>query len=318
MDNNAPAWHDFSWDYRAARVLHIANKIDVFTKLSNNEMTLEELCKKCRTKSDMTERLLIACTAMGLLDKRENRYKNTELSKTYLVKGQKLYQGNIIAHSATVWNFWNNLEDEIRLESAPKVREVDEHKDFIMGMHNIAVAGRADAFINNIDLAGRKRLFDVGGGPGTYSIAACRRYPRLEAVVFDIPETIAIAKEVIASEGMQDRVSTRAGNWDTDAFGDNNDVVLFSNILHGPASKAEMKLRKAYDSMVDGGLLLVQDFLLNDEKTGPLIPALFNIMVGAYSICELLSIVKETGFVNATVVVISEEIGSTWITAERP
>ncbi|NIP28062.1 MAG: hypothetical protein GWN67_14620 [Phycisphaerae bacterium] len=318
MDNNATAWHDFSWDYRAARVLQIANKIDVFTTLSNKEMSLEELCQQLHTKPDMTERLLIACTAMGLLDKSENRYKNTELSKTYLVRGQQLYQGNIIAHSATVWNFWNNLEDEIRLESAPKVNEADEHKDFIMGMHNIAVAGRADAFIDNIDLSGRRRLFDVGGGPGTYSMAACRRYPRLEAVVFDIPETIAIAKEVIAREGMQERVSTRAGNWDTDAFGENNDVVLLSNILHGPGSKAEMKLKKAYDSMVDGGLLLVQDFLLNDEKTGPLIPALFNIMVGAYSSRELLSIVKEAGFVNAAVVVSSQEIGFSWMTAERP
>ncbi|NIR07513.1 MAG: SAM-dependent methyltransferase, partial [Candidatus Aminicenantes bacterium] len=93
---------------------------------------------------------------------------------------------------------------------------------------NIAVAGRADAFIENIDLSGRKKLLDVGGGPGTYSIAACRRFPKLKAVVFDLPETIAIANEVIAGEGMQDRVTTRAGNWETDTFGKDNDVVLFS------------------------------------------------------------------------------------------
>jgi hypothetical protein len=79
-----------------------------------------------------------------------------------------------------------------------------------------------------------------------------------------------------------------------------------------------MKLRKAYDSMVQGGLLVVQDFLLNDEKTGPLIPALFNIMVGTYSCCELLSIIKEAGFVHPTTVFNSQEIGFTWITAEKP
>ena len=94
--------------------------------------------------------------------------------------------------------------------------------------------------------------------------------------------------------------------------------MLLSNVLHGPGSKAEMKLKKAYDSMVDGGLLVVQDFLLNDEKTGPLIPALFNVMVGTYSRRELLSMIKETGFTNATVVVSSQEIGFTWITAEKP
>ena len=117
---------------------------------------------------------------------------------------------------------------------------------------------------------------------------------------------------------MQDRVTTRAGNWETDTFGEDNDVVLLSNILHGPRSKAEMKLKKAYDSMESGGLLLVQDFLLNDEKTSPLIPALFNVMVGAYSRCELLSLIKAAGFVHDKIVVSSQEIGFTWITAEKP
>ena len=317
--NDKVTWlYDVSWGYRAARVLHVANEIDLFTTLSDKEMTLEEICQSCQTKPDMTGKLLIACTAMGLLEKGVSRYKNTELSNTYLVRGQELYQGDIIAHSGTVCNFWNSLEDEVRIKAGPEKKPEDEHRNFIMGMHNITVAGRADVFINNIDLAGRRKLFDLGGGPGTYSIAACRRYPDLEAVVFDLPETISITKEVIAREGMQDRVSTQEGNWDTDAFGEGNDVVLLSNVLHGSGSKAEIKLKKAYDSMVNGGLLLVQDFLLNDEKTGPLIPALFNIMVGAYSNRELLSIVKEAGFVNAVVVVSSQEIGFTWITAKKP
>jgi len=318
MDNKTTTWHDFSWDYRAARVLQIANKIDIFTTLSDKEMSSEQLCQRCHTKPDMTEKLLVACTAMGLLQKRGHRYSNTELAKTYLVRGQKLYQGNIIAHSSATWNFWNNLADEILLEPAPRDKEADKHRNFIMGMHNIAVAGRAEAFTDHIDLSGRKNLFDVGGGPGTYAIAACRRFPKLKAVVFDLPETIAIAKEVIAAEGMQGRVTTQAGNWETDAFNEDNDVVLLSNVLHGPDSKAEIKLKKAYDSMVDGGLLMMQDFLLNDEKTGPLIPALFNIMVGAYSRCELLSLIEDAGFVHAKVVASSQEIGFTWITAEKP
>lgn len=319
MDDKDKTWHDFSWDYRASRVLQIAaNRIDIFTTLSDKEMSSEQLAQRCRTKPGLTERLLIACTAMGLLSRHENRYRNTELSKIYLVRGQRLYQGDIIAHSAATWNFWNNLADEILLEPAPGDKEGQEHRNFIMGMHNIAVAGRTDVFIENIDLSERTKLLDVGGGPGTYSIAACMRYPKLKAVVFDLPETVAIAKEIIAAEGMQAKVTTQAGNWETDSFGEDNDVVLLSNILHGSGSKAEMKLKKAYDSMVDGGLLLVQDFLLNDEKTGPLIPALFNVMVGAYSRRELLSIIKEAGFVHDKVVVNSEEIGFTWITAEKP
>ena len=152
MDNKVKTWRDFSWDYRAARVLQIANKIDIFTTLSNKKMSSGQLAQKCRTKPDLTERLLIACAAMGLLNKRGNRYSNTELSKTYLVRGQKLYQGDIIAHSSATWNFWNSLADEIWQEPAPGDKKADVHRNFIMGMHNIAVAGRADVFIKNINL----------------------------------------------------------------------------------------------------------------------------------------------------------------------
>lgn len=136
--------------------------------------------------------------------------------------------------------------------------------------------------------------------------------------MFDRPETISIVREVIAKEGMQDRVSVKEGDWDSETFGSNNDVVLLSNVLHGAGSKAEMKLNKAYDSMADGGLLVIQEFLLDDQKTGPLLPALFNIMVGAYSRADLVYEVEKSGFIEPEMVSVSEKLGCCWITAKKP
>jgi hypothetical protein len=78
-----------------------------------------------------------------------------------------------------------------------------------------------------------------------------------------------------------------------------------------------VKLKKAFESMVSGGLLTIQEFALNDDKTGPEIPALFNVMVGAYSKAELVDEITKAGFVNPQVVTESEEIGCTWITASK-
>jgi hypothetical protein len=78
-----------------------------------------------------------------------------------------------------------------------------------------------------------------------------------------------------------------------------------------------MKLKKAYDSMADGGLVVIQEFLLNDKKTGPLVSALFNVMVGAYSKTELISVVESAGFTNAELVASSEQLGSNWVTARK-
>ncbi|MFQ6039538.1 MAG: methyltransferase, partial [Candidatus Poribacteria bacterium] len=317
MKNNDINLEYLTWGYRASRVLQVANNLDIFTVLSEGEMSVGEVSERCYTKRDMTEKLLIACTAMGLLEKEDEKYANSEFADTYLVRGRKLYQGDIIAHSASVWNFWHRLEDEIRLENAPKDDKPNGHRNFIMAMHNIAISGRAKMLADNVDLSGRKKLFDVGGGPGTYSITLCQRYPQLKAVVFDLPDTIAITREVIAKEGMEDRVSVKEGSWDTETFGDGNDVALLSNVLHGSGSKAEMKLKKAYDSMTDDGLLIIQDFVLNDDKTGPLTPALFNIMVGAYSRPELFAVIKSAGFVRPKIIVSSKEHGSTVITAVK-
>jgi len=280
-------------------------------------MSAAQIARRCRTKPDLTKKLLTACTAMGLLEKRGEGYANTELSKTYLVRASPLYQGDIIAHNAFTRSFWNSLDDEIRLKPSAEHEKPNQHRNFIMGMHNVAVAVRAKLFLDVVELSGRERLFDVGGGPGTYSIAACKRYRQLSAVVFDLPETVEIAKEVITAAGMQERVNVRAGSWETDDFGCGNDVVLLSDVIHGPASNAEMKLQKAYDSMVDGGLLVVQEFLLNDEGTGPLAAAFFDMMVGAFSEGELLCLIRQAKFLKPRVVHHNERIGSAWITAHK-
>jgi ADP-ribose pyrophosphatase YjhB (NUDIX family) len=311
---NVQSLNDLSWGYRSACVLQTAVIIGLFEVLSEKPTGLGEICRRCGTKPDMTEKLVIACTALGLIEKEGSLYRNSELSQTYLVCRAKLYQGNMIAHSANAGAFWANLSDNIFDEGVEKPQR-NAHRDFILGMHNITMAGRGKIFLDNIDLSGRQKLLDVGGGPGTYSIMACRHYPQLTAVVFDLPETISITKEIITKQGMQEHVSVQEGNWETDEFGRGYDVVLMSNILHGAASRAEMKLAKAHKSMDEGGLLVVQEFLLNNDKSGPLVPALFNVMVGAYSEEELLFLIENAGFIGPKVVTIDEGWGCGWIIA---
>jgi hypothetical protein len=309
---------ELSWAYRAARVLHIANRLDVFSVLSNGAITAEQLAEKCDTKAETLEKLIIACTAMGLVTKDGDRYANTKMADECLAKGAPLYQGDIIAHSAEVWDYWSEMEDEICGKRSEKQAEAENHEYFIRGMWNIAAGGRGQLFVDSIDLSGCEKLFDVGGGPGCYSILACKKYPGLKAVVFDLPETIKIAREMIEKEGLEDRISVVEGDWDKEEFGQDNGAVLFSNVLHGPGSNAGVKLKKAYESMVPSGLLIVQEFLLDDEKSGPLVSALFNMMVGSYSYSELEDVISSAGFLNCELAGVSEELGSSWVTARKP
>jgi hypothetical protein len=315
-DNND--LNELVWSFRASRLLQVVTKLDLFTQLAENPLPLEEIVRLCSTKPDLMEKVLIACLALGLLDRRGGLYHNTAFSDTYMVRGRDLYQGDIIAHSASTWEFWNTLEDELRCEKAPPLSPEQQHRNFILGMRNIARAGRLQVILDKIDLSSRRQLFDLGGGPGAYSIAFCKKFPQLKAILFDLPETIAIAKEVITEAGMQELIALQSGSWDADEFGSDTDVFLSSTVMHGPSNQADMKLAKAYRSMTSGALLLIQEFLLNDDKTGPLIPALFNIMVGAFSRSELFAVIEQAGFVNPRIIAESEDCSATWIAAEKP
>jgi len=317
MEDQAIRLNDYSWAYRGARVLHLANRLGLFTAIADRDVSLDRICNLLKTKPEFTQKLLIALCSMDLLEKIGDRYTNSQISDTYLVKGKPFYQGDMIAHSDYIRRYWENLENQIYIDPPADITEDEGHRHFIMAMDNIASTGRVELFLESIDLTGRKNLLDVGGGPGSYSIAACRKYPQLKATVFDLPATTEIATKVVARDEMQDRVTVCPGDWDTDDFGEGFDVIMFSNVLHGPAGNAPMKLAKARAAIEVGGLLVVQEFILNDEKTGPQAPALFNVMVGAYSNKEIIDVITHAGFTDVKVTGQSEKLAATWITAKK-
>jgi len=313
-----------SWIYRASRVVQAASGAGVFERLAQGPATAADVARDKGLDAGMLDRVLIACAAMGLVARQGPAWRLTPKAEATLVPGAPCYQGSTLAHSAGVWGFWNDLPHVLRGEGGASAfaaegesRGIRSHRDFILAMHNMAMAGRAAEVADRVDLRGRRTLLDVGGGPGSYAMALCERNPGLAATVMDLPETVAIAREVIAGLGMADRVRAEVGDWNQPAYGSGYDAVLLGNILHGPASQAEMKLAKARRALADGGLLIVQDFLLNAEKTGPLTPALFNVMIGAFSVPELVDRVRAAGFRDIRHEDLPPAQGTTLLTAAK-
>jgi SAM-dependent methyltransferase len=315
MDEGARYLNDLTWAYRASRTLQVACLLKIFTHLADEPADARELAGRCKAPAEKLEKLMIACCGIDLLHKEKGIYRNTELSDIYLVEGRPLYQGHIILHALNVWDVWTELPSQLLNDPAAALGSQQEN--FILGMHNLTMGGRGELFLKAADLSGRRQLLDLGGGPGTYSVLACQNYPELRSTLLDLPETIAIAKPLIEKARLLDRITLREGSWDDDDYGGGFDAVLMSNILHGPESGAAAKLKKAYKAMAPGGLLIIQEFLLDDTKTGPAVPALFNVMVGAYSRPELLAVLQEAGFAEMQITVRDDSIGSTWLTAAK-
>ena len=311
------------WQFRVSRVLLTAHQLGMFEAL-RQPRTAEEVSGQCSTHLGMTEKLLTACCALGVVRRDAGRFVLTQLACDTLLPESPRYLGGILDHGESLWWFWTGLPDVARTGrrgAGPRPPESfvsHWHEHWIWAMHGSAANGVGQWLARQLDLSGLNLLLDAGGGPGTYSIALCQRFPNLRAVIWDLPQTIAIAEQVIERFGMGNRITVQAGDWNSDDFGEGYDCVLMSNILHGRGSQAEMKLAKAIRALVPGGLLVVQDFLLNDDKSGPLSAALFNLMVGTYTMNELLDLIRSVGFVDVSLVAHDPQRGSGIVTAMSP
>lgn len=314
---------ELQWQFRASRALMTAHRLEIFESLREPK-TASEVAAYCGTDVTMTEKLLIACCALGTLRNDGDHFSLTKLAEDVLLQESSRYMGGVFDHGESLWKASTELPEIVRTGNRRPARKRRGkagsrwHDDWIWAMHGIASNGPGQWLAKQVDLGDRKLLLDVGGGPGTYSIVLCQRFSELRAVVWDVPETTAITRQVIERFDMRDRIAVVEGDWSRDEFGEGYDCLLMSNILHGPDSQAEMKLRKAMRALVPGGLFLAHDFLLDNDKNGPLPAALFNLMVGAYSVGEMIDVISSAGFTGASMVAYDEHRGSGIITAVCP
>jgi SAM-dependent methyltransferase len=293
--------------YWSTCTLHAGVKLNLFTPLSSASLTAEELAGQINCDSRGLSMLLDALAALDLLTKDGAQYTATEFSARYLNRASEEYLGHIIMHHHHLVSGWARLDEAVRT-GAP-VRERISHQDeesaresFLMGMFNLAMQ-IAPVIVPQIDLSGRKRLLDLGGGPGTYAIHFCQNNPELSAVICDLPTTREFAEKTVARFGLSERISFEARDFETEEVPTGFDVVWLSHILHGmgPESCAKL-LRKAAAALNAGGMIMVQEFILNDSKDAPVFPALFslNMLIGtpggqSYSEGEIVAMLNNAG-----------------------
>jgi cyclopropane fatty-acyl-phospholipid synthase-like methyltransferase len=146
-----------------------------------------------------------------------------------------------------------------------------------MAMHSRAL-GIGRAVVPLLDLAGRRRALDVGGGPGTYSVLIAEAHPGLECVVLDLPPVTAIATELIETAGLTGRVQTLAGDYHVTAFPLGVDAVLFFGVLHQENPDAiRGLLRRAHEALAPGGIVYVLDMMTDASRAHPKFSALFSV-----------------------------------------
>ncbi len=136
----------------------------------------------------------------------------------------------------------------------------------MQGQHNRAAAGQASHLVQNVNLNGRHKLLDLGGGAASYSIALCGANPQLKAFVIDQKEPLEIAHTLVKEHNLQDQITLIEGDFYTIDLDADSDVVLISGVVLIKSKEECCKLfRRAYDALLPGGLIIVQDFMRIDH-----------------------------------------------------
>ncbi len=282
--------------FRQARVLITANNYRVFDHLLHPR-SARAVSENLNTDLRGTEILLDALVAIGLLVKQKNRYRNTAAASQFLVSGKPYYQGDIIRHADALWKNWSGL-DEV-LKTGKPCHRVRDRQAFILGMHNIASLKAKDV-VDMIGLKGVRTALDLGGGPGTYSIEMARR--GIKVTLFDLPETIEIARKVIG-KGKGDGIVFMGGDFMADDIGKGYDLIFVSQILHSYSEKDNLRLlKKCKKALSRDGRIGIQEFYIDRARTHPVQGALFsvNMLVNTeggrcYSTEEIGSWILKTG-----------------------
>jgi len=137
---------------------------------------------------------------------------------------------------------------------------------FVMAMHERA-KGIGSVLPHNVSLAGRTRLIDIGGGPGTYSVALCRQTPGLTATVLDRPGVLEVTRELIDASGFADRITLLPGDYLKTPFGTGYDCALLSGMMHRETpDNVNVLLQKTFAALEPGGQVMVSDVFFDDDR----------------------------------------------------
>lgn len=295
--------------FQESRAILTAVELDLFTAVGIGA-DATSIAERIRANPRSTEMLLNALVACELLTKSGGAYRNTELSARYLAGDGRL----AAMHTVNMWTAWSTLTDAVREGTAVRRPGVEGHDEswteaFIAAMHRNA-SERAPAIVKTVGTDGVRRVLDVGGGSGAYSIAFSQAGPSIEADILDLEPVTAIARRHIEAAGLAGRVRTRVGDLRTDPLGEGYDVVFVSAICHMLDEEENRDLlRRCFQACAPRGRVLIQDFILNADKTQPRLGALFalNMLVNtrggnSYSGEEYIAWLSEAGFADPHVV----------------
>jgi len=317
---------EFAASFQKSRILLSGIELDIFTNINESGTTSNQIANHLHLNERACERLLNALVSLGFLTKKNHLFFNTADSFAFLSKKSSDYSAGLM-HLNHLWNTWSNLTQVVKTGKSAHPAEINERGEewlfaFIDAMHDRAKK-QAPQQLANIDLSEVESILDIGGGSGAYSMEFVSKKPEIAAIVFDLPGVVPITKRFINKEGFSDQIKTHPGDYTTDDLPKGFDLVFLSAVIHSNSLEINKELiKKCYNSLNKNGKIVIQDWIMNNDRTLPASGAVFaiNMLVGTeagdcFTDQEAAEMLNAAGFKNISRT--EFETGLSQITAQK-
>jgi ubiquinone/menaquinone biosynthesis C-methylase UbiE len=272
-------------DFANSQILDAALEYDFFTLIHKGFQTADEVAREAGTNPRATRIVLDSLIASALIDKTDKRYTLLPMSETFLVRGKPSYIGDFRHVALALWDGMANLKESLRtgkpLSRMDTGKELAVWEKLVVGIIPIAepvAKALCDVFRIGVDRKGL-RVLDIAGGSSIFGMTILARDPSAQVTQLDWPNVNAVAKKLNRERGLEGKIRFIDGEHRSAVFENRYyDLVLASNFCRFESPKGNQELfRKAYGALKPGGNLVVNDFLPNEERTGPTFALRFSV-----------------------------------------
>jgi len=285
---------EIAFGFMGSKALFAALEHGVFTELDKGPNDAEGLAAATDLDPDRAQTLLTALAGLGLVHPdAAGRFANSPAAEAFLVKGAKYDFGDYLRLQVgrQMYGLLDQIDAALTGSLPPEATasyedwfaDADEARLYSQSQHAGSL-GPARQLARHLDLSDAQTMLDVGGGTGAFAITLCEANPELTATVVDFPNVASLGRGYVDRAGLSDRITYVEGNALETNWPEGQDLILMSYLFSGvPGVSHDRLIDDAVARLNPGGRLLIHDFVVHADRTGPKLAALWQLQHTAFT-----------------------------------
>ncbi|WP_323665846.1 class I SAM-dependent methyltransferase [Pectobacterium punjabense] len=269
------------WQLAASSVqadaLHLALEQQIFDQLED-ATTSEQLAEALGWQPEKTEFLLEILWSMQLLTRHHGGYQIAPASAAVLCRRSPRFLGDAWRFRLTsLRQFGQGLGGGMPQPLPTQLSELPRDAAWanaaeqqIAQEQRSVTADLAEQLISSLpDFPQIRHVLDLGGGPGWVAITLALRHAQISGMVYDLPQTAAVAQRNINDAGLSSRLLAQSGAFPSEKY----DLIWSSSFLHFVEDIPTMLATLHHTLAPEGTLVLAQAEIAEEANdAAPVLP----------------------------------------------